>query len=151
MFRIQFFTPPISNAEGQLAAGGELVLGSERLVFVVGLSHWTVGDYQQQWCEGTRRILHGETSTALMTQYDGPDGQAHHMWALWRDEEHIYVQQHSVVGEALDQRFDPTAPYEHVGRRIESSRYALPIPEWRIDLLDVYAAAMGIRWPLYRL
>jgi hypothetical protein len=39
--------------------------------------------------------------------------------------------------------------YPHLGERIASSQHALPIPEWRLDLVHVYAAAMGIRWPLY--
>jgi hypothetical protein len=58
MFRIRVFTPPVQNEHGQLQAGGELRLGNQRVGFVVDLSHWTVGDYERQWKEGTARLLH---------------------------------------------------------------------------------------------
>ena len=148
MFRIQVLTPPVTNTHGWLEAGARLNLGPERFLFVVDLQHWSVADYERQWRDGTRRILHGATSTALMTAYSGVDAHSHHMWALWRDEDHLYAQQHSIITDELDAPFDPETPYEHVGERINASRHDLPIREWRVNLIDVYAAAMGIRWPL---
>src|SRR5262245_33098883 len=56
MFRVRVFTPPAPNEEGLLEAGGELRLGDQRVGFVVDLSHWTVGDYERQWKEGTARL-----------------------------------------------------------------------------------------------
>jgi hypothetical protein len=47
-----------------------------------------------------------------------------------------------------DSPFDPMDPYGHVGERIASSVLNLPIPEWQVDLVQVYADALGIRWPL---
>jgi hypothetical protein len=149
MFRVRVFTPPVQNEDGVLQAGGELRLGGERFGFMVDLSHWTIGDYERQWRRGTERILHGGTSTALMTAYRGAGQAIHHMWGLWRDAGQVYVQQHSVSSADLDAPFDPTAPYAHLGERIPTSKHALPIPEWRVDLVHLYAAAMGIRWPFY--
>jgi hypothetical protein len=71
------------------------------------------------------------------------------MWALWRDASHVYVQEHSVVAAELDSPFDPAEPYAHVGEWIAASEHALPISEWRVDLVHLFAAALGIRWPLY--
>jgi hypothetical protein len=84
-----------------------------------------------------------------MTVYGGPGKAIHQMWGLWRDAGHVYVQQHSVDSSDLDSPFDPNAPYPYLGERIATSKHALPIPEWRVDLVQVYAAAMGIRWPFY--
>jgi len=84
-----------------------------------------------------------------MTAYRGPGEATHHMWGLWREAGHVYVQRHSVVVGELDPAFDPDSPYAHLGERIATSKHVLPIPEWRLDLVHVYAAAMGIRWPLY--
>ncbi len=147
MFRVRVITPPVQNEEGWLQAGAELCLGSERFAFLVNLQHWTIPQYERQWREATRRLLHGASATALMTAYGGPGEAIHQMWGLWREDSHVYVQQHSVASSDLDPPFDPTTPYEYLGQRIATSRHALPIPEWRVDLIQVYAAAMGIRWP----
>jgi hypothetical protein len=149
MFRVRVFTPPVENEDGWLQAGAELRLGSERFAFLIDLRHWTIAEYERQWDEATKRLLHGAPATALMTAYGGPGDAAHHMWGLWRDDGHVYLQQHSVIARELDPPFDPKAPYTHLGQRIATSKHHLPIPEWRLDLVHVYAAAMGIRWPLY--
>jgi hypothetical protein len=149
MFRVRVFTPPVVDAAGWLHAGGELRLGHERLHFLADLSHWDVASYERQWREGVARLLHGAPSTALMTAYRGPGEATHHMWGAWREGGHIYLQEHVVAVTELDEPFDPAAPYVHLGERIPASQQALPIPEWRIDLVHVYAAALGIRWPLY--
>ncbi len=148
MFRVRVFTPPARNEEGLLQAGGELRLGTERVGFLVDLSHWTVADYERQWKTGIARLLHGSPSSALMTAYRGPGEATHLIWALWREEGFVYAQEHPVVVTELDPPFDPTNPYGHVGERIPTSLHDLPIPEWRVDLVQVYADAMGIRWPL---
>jgi hypothetical protein len=149
MFRARVFTPPVRNEEGRLQAGSELRVGRERFTFLVDLQHWTIAEYERQWREATKRILHGAPSTALMTAYRGPGEAIHHMWGLWREAAHVYLQQHSVSSADLDTPFNPNDPYQHLGERIATSKHALPIPEWRLDLVDIYAAALGIRWPLY--
>lgn len=149
MFRIRFVTPPTRSQEGCLHAGAELRLGGARFGFLVDLSHWQIGDYERQWRNATRRLLHGAPSSALMTAYRGHGDVTHLMWGLWRDADYLYLQQHSVIGRELEAPFDPDAPHLQLGERIATSTHGLPIPEWRVDLIDVYAAAMGIRWPLY--
>lgn len=149
MFRVRIFTPPVLNQEGSHQAGAELRLGRERFGFLVDLNHWQIADYERQWRGATKRLLHGGASTALMIAYRGPGEATHLMWGLWRDGNQVYVQQHSVLAGELDTPFDPHSPYGHLGQRIPASTHGLPIPEWRVDLVAVYAAAMGIRWPLY--
>ncbi len=148
MFRVRVFTPPVQNEDGLLQAGGELRLGNQRVGFVVDLSHWSVGDYERQWKEGTARLLHGAPKSALMTSYRGGGEATHLIWALWREGGFVYAQEHPVVVAAGDPPFDPMDPYGHVGERIATSVLNLPIPEWQVDLVQVYADAMGIRWPL---
>ena len=149
MFRVRVFTPPVQNEDGWLQAGAELRLGSERFAFLVDLQHWTIAEYERQWQEATKRLLHGGPSTALMSAYGGPGEAIHQMWGLWREAGHVYVQQHSVASSVLDPPFDPASPYEYLGERIATSKLGLPIPEWRVDLVPIYAAALGIRWPFY--
>lgn len=146
MLRIRAFTPAPTE-EGEVRAGGELIVGDARLCFVLDLSRWTVADYERQWREGLARLAQGASSSALMTAYRGPRGGPQVMWALWRNGEHVYVQEHLVLPEELDAPFDPSKPYTHVGERVRAGEHRLPIGEWRVELVHLYAAAMNIRWP----
>ena len=149
MFRIRFFTPSVMNEDGWQHAGGELVAGDARLCFLVDLTYWRIGDYEGQWRRGIARLTQGAPSTALLTAYRGSRESAHTMWALWREEGYVYIQEHSVLPGDLDAPFDPNEPYAHVGERIPAAQNALPIPEWRVELVHLHAANLGIRWPRY--
>ena len=149
MFRIRFFTPLVMNEQGWQHAGGELVVGDARLCFLVDLTHWGIGEYQHQWRAGISRLVQGAPSTALMTAYRGPGESAHTMWALWRKDGYVYVQEHSVLPADIDTPFEPNEPYAHVGERIPAAEHALPIPEWRVAVEHLHAAMLGIRWPKY--
>jgi hypothetical protein len=149
MFRIRFFTPAVMNEEGWQHAGGELVVGDARMCFLVDLTYWGMGDYHHQWREGISRLLQGAPSTALMTAYRGPGDSAHVMWAMWREEGLVYVQEHSVLPADLDARFDPNDPYPHIGARIPAAESGLPIPEWHVTIEHLHAAMVGIRPPRY--
>ena len=147
MLRIRVLTPPVDIEEGQPRAAGELMVGDARLCFLLDLSHWTVADYERQWREALARLAQGAPSSALMTAYRGPGAVAHAMWALWRNGEHVYVQEHLVLGAELDSPFDPSSPHAHIGERVRAGEHALPIGEWRVEIVHLYAAALRIRWP----
>jgi contact-dependent growth inhibition (CDI) system CdiI-like immunity protein len=147
MFSIRVFTPAVLNEDGWQHAGGELIVGSGRLCFLVDLTYWPIAAYQRQWRDGVSRLVQGAPSTALMTAFRGPGESAHAMWALWREEGHVYVQEHSVLPADLDVPFDPNEPYPYVGARIPASECALPIPEWRVELSHVQSALLGLRLP----
>jgi len=147
MFRIRFFTPSVINEDGWQHAGGELVVGDARLCFLVDLTYWGIRDYQRQWRDGISRLVQGAPSTTLMTAYRGPGESAHTMWALWREETYVYVQEHSVLPADLDAPFDPNGAHAHVGLRVPAAANALPIPEWLVELEHLHAAMLGIRWP----
>jgi hypothetical protein len=146
---IRFFTPSVSDEDGRPHAGGVLLLGGTRLCFVADLQYWSIGDYQRQWREGIARLAAGAPSTALMTAYRGPEDRPHIMWALWRDETYVYIQEQTVLPAELDAPFDPRSPYAQTGERVAASEAGLPIPEWRVELIHLLATAFGIRWPLY--
>jgi len=147
MFRIRVFTPVVQDEKGWQHAGAELVLGPHRRCFVVDLGVWDLGQYERQWREGIARLVQGAPSTALLSSYRGERGEPHLMWAFWRDQGHVYVQEHPVVPADLEEPFDPSNPYPHVGERIPALEEGLAIPEWRLDLTDLFAADLGIRWP----
>jgi len=151
MFEVRVVTPVVTNDEGWRHAAAKLQLGEVRLCFLIDLTHWSVRDYEQQWRDGCARLVAGAPSSALMTAYRGPGDEPHTMWALWRDDEHIYIQEQTVLPSEVDVPWDPRAPYVHVGVRVPASDQALPISEWRTEIVQLYAAALGIRWPFYPL
>ena len=146
MFRIRAVTPAVQRDDGRRLAGGLLVVGDARLPFVLDLTYWSVADYERQWQAGTRRLVEGAPSSALLTAYRGPGEAEHLLWALWRDDEHVYVQERSVLATAAAS-FDPRRPYAPVGARMPSSGYAPPVQQWRVELVPFLAAALGIRLP----
>jgi CdiI N-terminal domain len=147
MFRIRFFTPAVLDENGWPHAGGELVLGDARLIFLADLSYWDIRHYQNQWRGAISRLLQGGSSTALISAYGGPRGSTHKMWALWRLDDHVYVQEHVVLAAELEAPFDPNEPYVHIGERVPATENALPIPEWRIEFEHLHAALLGLRGP----
>ena len=146
MFGIRVFSPP--TALGVPRAVGELVVGDARRLFSLDLRFWRVADYQRQWKAGLARLLHGAPSTALMTSFRGDDDGPHLMWAMWKEAGFAFVQPHCVLTAELDRGFDPMAPYEHVGARVPATEQALPIAEWRVELEQLFASVMRIRWPM---
>lgn len=146
MFGIRVFSPP--TALGVPHAVGELVVGDARRLFSLDLRFWRVADYQRQWKAGLARLLHGAPTTALVTSFRGDGDAPHLMWAIWKEAGFAFVQSHCVLAAELDRRFDPAAPYAHVGARVPATEQALPIAEWRVELEQLFASVMRIRWPM---
>jgi len=147
MFCIRVLSAPLALATGAPTAVGELVVGAARTIFPLDLSHWRAEDYERQWRAGLRRLLSGAPTSALMSAYRGPHGDAHLMWALWRENTSVYVQSHCVAACDLSAPFDVSAAYEHVDVRVPAREQALPITEWRVDVEHLFASALQIRWP----
>lgn len=145
MFRIRVFAPPLVHNEPH--GVGELVIGDVRRHFSIDLRYWRAADYERQWRAGLERLLYGASSSALMTCYRGTDEAPHVMWALWREEGFVYVQPHCVLPAELDRAFDPFSAWSHVDTRIPVTEQSLPIAEWRIELEQLAASVMRIRWP----
>lgn len=140
MFRIRFFTPAAVDEYGRSQAGGELALGREKVRFRVDLRYWPMAAYEAQWRAGIARLVQGARSTALVTAYRGPYEEPHLLWALWREDPYVYLQELSILASELDAPFDPMAPYAHIGARIPASEQGLPIAEYRIGLMPLLAA-----------
>ena len=146
MFGIRVFSTPSALAVQR--AVGELVVGDARQVFALDLRDWRVADYERQWRVGLARLLHGASSTALMTSFRSEPEAPQLMWAIWKEAGFAFVQPHCVLGGELERRFDPLAPYEHIGTRIPVTEERLPIAEWRVGLEQLFASVMRIRWPM---
>jgi CdiI N-terminal domain len=149
MFRIRIVTPAVMSDAGHPHAGGEFALGADRLLFLADLRYWGVADYQLQWQSALERLAYGAPATALFTAYRGPAESSHVAWALWREDDWVYVQEQMFLSTELGPSFDPWSPDAHVGARVPASAEGLPIAEWRTELVHLLATAFRINPPRY--
>jgi hypothetical protein len=75
-------------------ASSRLDASSSGSGWICGIGPWT---RKAQWRGGVARLAHGAPSTALMTAYRGPGEEPHLLWALWREDSHVYVQVQGLV------------------------------------------------------
>ena len=129
--------------------GGEFTLGNDRLFFNVDLTRWGIASYQRQWESAIARLAQGATATALLTAYRGQGETPHLAWALWRENEWLYMQKQTFVPAEFTETFDPWNPDAQIGKRVPATEEGLPIAEWRTKLVHLFATAFGIRIPNY--
>ena len=149
MFRIRLLGPRPSYTANTSCTFGELVIAGARLRFQLDLSYWSAADYERQWQTGLMGLVRGASSSALMVAYrgKGPDA-VHLMWALWRENDQVFVQPHAVLAsEVEDGHFNPLSPDAQVGSRIPVTEQSLPLMEWCVEIEQLFAAALRIRWP----
>ena len=149
MFAIRIVTPIVTDEEGRRHAAGLLTVGQARLPFRLDCAHWTASDYERQWKAGIQRIAQGAPSSALVTAYQGDGDEPHTLWAMWRDDDHVYVQARSVRTPAFAESFDPSNPYPYVPSRMPVCEYAPPATQWRVGLESFFASAFELRVPFY--
>ena len=149
MFEIRIVTPVVTDEEGRRQALGVLAVGDARLPFRLDCAHWSAAAYERQWKAGIRRIADGAPSSALLTAYRGDSDEPHVLWAMWRDDDHVYVQARSVRSNAFDAPFDPWNPYPFVPSRMPVGAYAPPPTQWRVELESFFASALDLRVPFY--
>ena len=149
VFSIRIVTPVVTDEHGHRQAGGLLAVGEARLPFLLDCAHWSASDYERQWKEGIHRIAEGARSSLLLTAYRGDGRGPHMLWAMWRDDDHVYVQARSVRPSTRAQPFDPWNAYAYVPTRMPVGEYAPPATQWRIELESFFASAVGLRVPFY--
>jgi len=149
VFEIRIATPVVTDEEGRRQALGVLAVGNARLPFRLDCTHWSASAYERQWKAGIRRIADGAPSSALLTAYQGDGDEPHVLWAMWRDDDHVYVQARSVRSAAYDAPFDPWNPYPFVPSRMPVGAYAPPPTQWRVELESFVAGAFGLRVPFF--
>jgi hypothetical protein len=148
MFQIRVTTPPLTDEDGARFAAAVLRVGTQSIHFRIDLGYWSIAEYERHWQRALSQIMYGPRSAALLTAYRGPAGHAHVMWALWQHDGYVHVQEQTVIVQELDGPFVPSEAHAHLGAHVPASDNALPLREWRIESTAVYAAALGIRWPL---
>jgi hypothetical protein len=124
--------------EDPLVAFGELRLGehSERFQSVLGF--WEPVDYQASWAAGLARLLGGASVSCLATSVLDPAAANFiEVWPLYRQDEHVYVQNHLLFLDQLPRNFDPAAPWDSVRPRSVMNEEGRAISEWQVTVEEV--------------
>lgn len=137
MFFIGFKTGPRVDDEGWRHALGGIELGSVSDGFSSDLSSWSQSDYEAQWREGIARVAAGESSSALVTSYAGPQAAFHFMWPMWRVGTDIIFTERLVFGDIIHEPGVVASFYEAVGERRPLSEDGEPISEWIVPFSEV--------------
>jgi hypothetical protein len=134
VFYIGFTSAAQVDEEGWRCADGELTLGDASEGFQSDLHTWSMAEYEAQWRTAVARLLAGQSVSALLTSYRGPEGTYHSMWPMWREGTTVYVQERLLFTEALAAPFNPRQAWAVVGERTIVSEEGRPMSEWVVPL-----------------
>jgi len=134
VFYIGYTTAAQTDEEGWRHAEGELTLGEATEGFQSDLHTWSMAEYEAQWRTAVARLLAGQTESALLTSYRGPEAAYHFLWPMWRVGTTVYLQERIVLTEDLAEPFDPGQPWTVVGERSTVNEDGVPVSEWEVPL-----------------
>jgi hypothetical protein len=117
---------------------GVICLGEFREEFASSLSYWSRDDYEDQWREGIKRILSGDSDTsAIIVDIMSPDrtGSTLTWWPMYLDGNSVCFQMQIVMLDRLPQGFRRRDLYSHIQPRYvpRSDPSDLPPSEWVLE------------------
>lgn len=134
MFYVGFVSAKRVDEQGWPHAEGELTVGGHAARFRADLRAWSMRDYERQWRDAVARLLGGETTSALLVSYRGPDADYHTAWAMWREGTTVHLQERVIFPQTLGRPFVPEEVHEHVGERGTHTDDGEPVREWTLPL-----------------
>jgi hypothetical protein len=124
--------------DDDLVAVGEIVLGDDREYFHAPVHYWSARDYEENWRAALQRLVDGEEVSCLITSmFDAKYSNFITTWPLYRIGDQVYVQNHIVFRDELDQPYDETKPWLSVGPRETVDEDGNHLSEWIISLEGV--------------
>lgn len=137
-FRIRFLSELLPGSTlGDAALLGEINLGDEVEGFQSLIGFWSPLDYQQQWVQGVRRLVHEKRDSCLITSVDDPSfGEVVSWWLLYLDGDVAHVREALLFPENQVGRFSTSDPYSAIPPRRESPDEGMIISEWDIPVND---------------
>ena len=138
MFDIAFTSdtpePQDDDGVGWDRLRGRTTLGAYAEEFLAPLGLWQRAEYERQWIEAARRVLGPAARAAFFTT------AFQFWWAMWREDEIIYMHEEFLTPERLARVTDyGAAPYHLLEDRRTHSEDGAPISEWQISVADVRA------------
>ena len=112
-------------------AVGEIVIDELSERFEAPLLYWSRGDYETQWRQGLSRTMTGEAKSCLVTSmYDPAKANFLVWWPIYREGSTLFVQNHLVFMDQLDEPLDLRDLYRSVRTRRTQTDEGQRISEW---------------------
>jgi hypothetical protein len=113
---------------------GEITLDDFVETFDIPLTFWSAARYERQWREGIDRLLKGAARSCLITSMLDPRSEAFgDWWKLYREGDHVLVQNQMLLTEVYGKNFDPDEPYRSIPERLPFNAEGTPISEWCLE------------------
>lgn len=139
-FSLSFLDEKVSkdwDSSGEMRLG-LIVIGDFEEHFEASLSYWSVEDYRRQWKQALERVKTGETKSSLITRmYDPQTANLIVWWPLYREGQQVYIHNSFLLMDALNEPFDPLAPYKHVADRRTIGEDGGRISEWETTITEI--------------
>lgn len=111
------------------AAVREIQFGEYHEPFHTVAGDWSIQDYEASWAAALRRLLAGDTVSALVTSLTDPQEVSFvTTWPLYRDQEEAFVQNQILFLDELHTPFAPDAPWESADARATVDEEGRPSP-----------------------
>jgi len=128
----------IRFVDGQLtedgSAIGEIRLNDFTERFEAPLGFWNVKDYERQWALGLRLVSEGSSKSCLITaMYDPAVANFIVWWPIYRERDHVVVQNQVLFMKRLKAKFDAEDPYRSIDDRVSVTEDGEPVSEWIVD------------------
>jgi hypothetical protein len=124
----------------------EITIGNFNERFETSLEFWSIGDYQNQWKDALEGVLAGQKKTCLLTSINDPKfANFYFCWPLYREKDHIYVQNSLLFLDEIKEPFDLSNPHQYVHDRETVSEEGYRISEWEVSLADITAFLNELR------
>ncbi len=121
-------------------SSGKIIIGEFSEDFQASMSYWNRDKYVFQWKQALRRIIGDAKTTALITSmYDPQLANFIFWWILYRDGEDVYVQNHVLFMDDIDDSFDEKCIYDYIPLRETVNEDGDNISEWTTNLKVIKA------------
>ncbi len=117
---------------------GVITIGSFREGFLSLQSFWSAAKYEDHWRSAIRRILSSEVTSCLITSIADPSQtELLFWWPMYREGNHVYLQNGILLFAQLLSRFDPHDPFASVPPRTMIDDDGRRVLEWKLRVRDL--------------
>jgi hypothetical protein len=122
-------------------------MGESKERFCSSLFQWSKQQYEAQWQRAIHVLLNESSKAALIVEYISPNAASHlEWWAMYREGETVYLQDHLLFYTQLKEPFSLDAPFASLRDRETISAEGQPISEWSVSLSEIqqFAGMIGV-------
>lgn len=120
------------------AVYGKIIAADMSDTFIASLIIWNAEQYLRQWKGALKRIVAGESKSALVVSYADPSmAEFLIWWPLYREGDAVYLQNQILLFDQLKSPWRPDMLEDYVPDRRATNDGGAMISEWTVQLRDI--------------